>query len=117
MYLDELADWLHNITEKIQRKIKIHIDMLHQPTQQHISILPENLKLKTIEKMQKLIKTKTPLFSKEDINGIQNIFQSQLKDTEKIIKLRKQLKEDIQRIDRWRKENFFSIFPDFLNHL
>ena len=118
LYLDELSNWLSRVIKESKRSVRIHLDVLHQPVEQHISVLPVNLKIKAIGKIEEIIKNEEKyLFKKKDVTAICNLLQNLKEDSKKIISLREQLKKEIQVIDKWRGENFFSVFPEFVNQL
>ena len=115
LYLSELVRWSRQLKQKHSKKsIHISFDLLHKPLFQQISILPSNLKKKAIERLN-FLKDREKLFPKEleDIKSLIDQLKFFLEDDEEILKLRKQLKEHIIVFDKWRQENFVSIFPEF----
>ncbi|MCZ0933175.1 MAG: twitch domain-containing radical SAM protein [Oligoflexia bacterium] len=119
LYLSELIDWSRNIAKRWNKNIPIvHFDLLHHPFFQQISILPFSLKEKAMDRLNQ-IKERVQLFPTEikDMNSLIKILQSSFEENKKIQELRSQLKEHTKIFDRWRKEDFFSVFPEFIGHL
>ena len=118
LYLSELIDWSRGIAKRLNKSVPvIHCDLLHHPFFQQISVLPFSLKEKAIDRL-KHIKEKELFPSEEkDIDCLVNILQSSLEENKKTEVLRQELKEHTRILDQWRKEGFFSVFPEFRGHL
>ena len=119
LYLSELIDWSRNIAKRLNKDIPIvHCDLLHHPFFQQMSVLPFSLKEKAIDRLNH-VREEKKLFPAEerDIGSLIQILQSSHKEDEKVKVLRSQLKEHTRILDQWRKESFFSVFPEFIGHL
>ena len=119
LYLSELINWSCNIAKKLNTNIPIiHFDLLHHPFFQQISVLPFSLKEEAIDRLNH-VKKKGELFPIKitDVNSLIQLLKNSLQEDEKIQGLRQQLKEHTKIFDQWRKEDFFSVFPEFAGHL
>ena len=113
LYITELIKWSEGLSPS--SRPAVYFNMLHQPDFQHISVLTKPLKKKAIKHLKdfKYKNTQTLYETEiESINYIINVLESSLEDTDKIIDLRKSLKEHTITLDRWRKENFNKVFPE-----
>ena len=119
LYLHKLLEWLNDILKEssTQRQVHCVIETIFAPVEQHVSVLPRSLKKQAIKNLEKIRQNYKKLFFKDTIIGLINILKTSMEDTQETIQLRKQLKKEIQVIDKWRGENFFSVFPEFVNQL
>ena len=118
LYLDELFKWSVQINRETNKKtLKIHFDLLHQPKNQQLTLLPLELKNRAIDKLNQIKKSYPFSVEKKDILGLTQILKSSLNENEEIRDLRHLLKQEIETIDRWRGENFFKTFSDFQAYL
>lgn len=114
LYIDELMEWFHKISKEIRKEAApVYTDLLHQPEFQNISILPFELKKIAINRLKKI----TSPEEKNDINSIIAILEASFTENEKITDNRRKLKEHTAIFDEWRREDFFSTFPEFAGYL
>ena len=110
LYMKEIIDWSRGLSSTPPH---VAFNLLHAPEFQHIVVLTKDLKQKAIDNLNEM--RKTYKLYEEERNGIDSclkILKSSLEDNKQIIELREQLKEHTLSIDRWRNEDFFSVFPE-----
>ncbi|MCZ0931936.1 MAG: twitch domain-containing radical SAM protein [Oligoflexia bacterium] len=119
LYITELIEWTRKLAKNIP-PLPVYFNILHQPEFQHFSLLTKSLKQKVIKHYTIFKQEKKEMLYKSEIEGINyviNTLKSSLEDTEKITNLRRSLKEHTITLDRWRKENFSSVFPELVELL
>ena len=93
---------------------EVSFNILHGPEYQHISILPPVLKQKALSSLQKL--NQAPDLTPQERRGLRaavHLLQETREDTKEIARLRDRFKAHVLFLDRVRKEDFYSAFPEF----
>ena len=132
LYIKEMIDYAKSLSEKFQTKDPhVSFNILRQPSYQSLPVLPKSLKLKAIERLNQLLSEGEEGGCRREDGGWRGllpeekagakavilILESSMEDNEEIIDLRDRLRKHTLLIDRFRKEDFFSVFSEFQGRL
>ena len=120
LYLGEIIDFARQLSKKFQtpEAPEVSLNIVHMPDFQSLTVLPKPLKRRAIEGLKDLAGSGR-LFPSEagSARAVIYMLEASLEDSPKIRELRGRLKKHILLIDKWRGEDFFSVFPEFKGEL